>query len=59
MITSERQAGGAEKGEGEVPLPPDARETPVRRLTQRCDVGGGMFQFSEGNQALPGPRKQA
>jgi hypothetical protein len=22
-------------------------------------LGGGMFQFSEGNQALPEPRKQA
>ena len=37
---SERQAGVAEKGEGEVRLPPDAREASVRRVTQRCEVSG-------------------
>jgi len=33
MIISERQPGVAEKGEGEVGLPADAREASVRRLT--------------------------
>jgi hypothetical protein len=40
MTISERQAGVTEKGEGEVRLAPDAREASVRRLTQRCEVGG-------------------
>src|SRR5229473_826426 len=40
MIISERQAGVAEKGEGEVRLPPDARKASVRRVTQRCEIGG-------------------
>jgi len=38
MIVSERQAGVAEEGKGEVRLPPDAREAPVRPVQQRCEV---------------------
>src|SRR5712692_3658379 len=40
MIISESQAGVAEKSEGEVRLPPDARKASVRRVTQRCEIGG-------------------
>jgi hypothetical protein len=50
MIISERQAGVAEKGEGEVRLPPDAREASVRRVPQCCEVGGadvGQFPTFE------------
>jgi hypothetical protein len=40
MIILERQAGVAEKGEGQMPLPPDACEASVRRVTQGCEVVG-------------------
>src|SRR5574342_106276 len=39
MIISERQAGVAKKGEGEVRLAPNAREASMRRLSQGREVG--------------------
>ena len=40
MIILERQASVAEKSEGEVRLPPDAREASMRRVPQPGEVGG-------------------